>query len=156
MTFTSPHFLDGAAWAGMRVGLLGGSFNPPHEGHVHISLIARETLKLDFVWWLLSPGNPLKDSAELVPYDDRLAQCRAMIRDYPFLLVTDLERQLGISRCTDLKALRFEGKPVKRMPTKAQEVRTFTNGGEGSSAGEFTWYHALIRRQIQFDILRVA
>ncbi|MEL6219152.1 MAG: nicotinic acid mononucleotide adenylyltransferase, partial [Pseudomonadota bacterium] len=48
------------AMPGQRIGLLGGSFDPPHEGHVHISLWALRAFGLDRVWWLLSPGNPLK------------------------------------------------------------------------------------------------
>ena len=50
---------------GMRIGLLGGSFNPPHAAHRAISLFAIKRLKLDRVWWLLTPGNPLKDTGAL-------------------------------------------------------------------------------------------
>lgn len=60
---------------GLRVGLLGGSFDPPHEGHVHITRWALTALRLDRVWWMVSPGNPLKPNgpAEL---DRRMAACR--------------------------------------------------------------------------------
>ena len=50
--------------AGMRVGLFGGSFNPPHKGHKEASLLALRRLRLDRIWWLVSPGNPLKDKRE--------------------------------------------------------------------------------------------
>ena len=55
----------------MRIGLLGGSFNPPHAAHRAISLFALKRLQLDRVWWLVTPGNPLKDTRELPPLDER-------------------------------------------------------------------------------------
>jgi nicotinate-nucleotide adenylyltransferase len=57
----------------MRVGLLGGSFNPAHEGHRHIALLARRKLRLDQIWLLVSPGNPLKPEAGMAPFEARLA-----------------------------------------------------------------------------------
>lgn len=83
---------------GQRIGLLGGSFNPPHAAHVAISEAALKRLGLDQVWWLVSPGNPLKSHAELAPLADRLAQCRALASD-PRIEVTTLEDSLG-SRAT--------------------------------------------------------
>ena len=59
--------------AGMRIGLFGGSFNPPHEGHRLASLIALRRLSLDRVWWLVTPGNPLKDNERLPPLTQRIA-----------------------------------------------------------------------------------
>lgn len=79
--------------AGMCIGLLGGSFDPAHEGH---ALISREALKrfgLDEVWWLVSPGNPLKTEGP-APIDARLEKARAVMR-HPRVRVTDLERRLG-------------------------------------------------------------
>ena len=60
----------------MRIGLLGGSFNPPHAAHRAISLLALKRLRLDRVWWLVTPGNPLKDNAGLPPLDARIAAAR--------------------------------------------------------------------------------
>ena len=57
---------------GMRIGLLGGSFNPPHIAHRAISLFAIKRLKLDRVWWLVTPGNPLKDNGALHELDERV------------------------------------------------------------------------------------
>lgn len=77
----------------MCVGLLGGSFDPAHEGH---ALISREALKrfgLDEVWWLVSPGNPLKTEGP-APLKDRLARARAVMR-HPRIRVTDLEARFG-------------------------------------------------------------
>ena len=62
---------------GLRIGLLGGSFNPPHEGHLLASLTALRRLGLDRVWWLVTPGNPLKDNGRLPPVADRLEAARA-------------------------------------------------------------------------------
>lgn len=91
--FSPPRLLDSPRWKNMRVGLLGGSFNPPHEGHVHISLAALKGLELDAVWWLVSPQNPLKEQKPL-PMDERLQLCREMA-DHPKILVSDLEREMG-------------------------------------------------------------
>ncbi len=79
--------------AGQRVGLLGGSFDPPHAGHVHITRWALKAFRLDRVWWLVSPGNPLKPDA---PADlaRRMAAARA-IMVHPRVVVTDLEAALG-------------------------------------------------------------
>src|SRR3954447_843010 len=64
-----------------RIGLLGGSFNPAHGGHRHISLHAMRALGLDEVWWLVSPGNPLKEGArDMAPFEPRLASARRMAR----------------------------------------------------------------------------
>jgi nicotinate-nucleotide adenylyltransferase len=62
----------------MRVGLLGGSFNPAHEGHRHVAELARRRLRLDQVWLLVSPGNPLKPKAGMAPLAQRLAGARAI------------------------------------------------------------------------------
>lgn len=64
----------------MRVGLLGGSFNPAHEGHRHVIALAQRRLRLDQVWLLVSPGNPLKPRAGMAPLAQRLAGARAITR----------------------------------------------------------------------------
>jgi nicotinate-nucleotide adenylyltransferase len=90
---------------GQRIGLLGGSFDPPHAGHVHITLWALRAFRLDAVWWLVSPGNPLKKQgpAEL---PRRLTACRALMQ-HPRVSVTDIEAQLGTRYTADtLAALR--------------------------------------------------
>jgi nicotinate-nucleotide adenylyltransferase len=77
---------------GMHIGLLGGSFNPAHDGHLYVSEIARKALKLDYVWWLVSPGNPLK--SEPAPLELRMARARNAAQA-PRIRVTDIERRLG-------------------------------------------------------------
>ncbi|MBZ0129824.1 MAG: nicotinate-nucleotide adenylyltransferase [Rhodobacteraceae bacterium] len=79
--------------AGMRIGLLGGSFDPPHRGHLHISRQALRRFGLDRVWWLVSPGNPLKRDGP-ADLQRRLAACRAMI-DHPRIFVSDFEARAG-------------------------------------------------------------
>jgi nicotinate-nucleotide adenylyltransferase len=79
---------------GLRIGLLGGSFNPAHGGHRRISLFAREALGLDEVWWLVSPGNPLKSSAGMSPLAARMSRAGRQARRAP-IRVSALERELG-------------------------------------------------------------
>ncbi len=76
------------------VGLLGGSFNPAHEGHRYISLEAIKRLGLNEVWWLVSPQNPLKPRAGMAPFAERLERAEAVAR-HPRLRVSDLEARLG-------------------------------------------------------------
>ncbi len=79
---------------GQKIGLLGGSFDPAHDGHRTASLLALRRLKLDWVWWLVSPGNPLKDTQLLAPLDVRLAIARE-VAHHPQIEVTDLEASIG-------------------------------------------------------------
>jgi nicotinate-nucleotide adenylyltransferase len=85
----------------LRVGLLGGSFNPAHEGHLHVSLEALKRLGLDRVWWLVSPQNPLKPRAGMAPFAARFASALAMAR-HPRIRVLDLERRFGTTYTIDL------------------------------------------------------
>lgn len=80
----------------LRIGLLGGSFNPAHEGHLHISREALKQLKLDRVWWLVSPQNPLKPKAEMSNYEARLASAKAVTRHDRAIIVSDFERRHGL------------------------------------------------------------
>ena len=88
--------------AGLRVGLLGGSFDPPHRGHLHISRRALSAFGLDQVWWLVSPGNPLKPNAPAA-MERRIAACEALI-GHPRIRVTDLEARLGTVYTADTLA----------------------------------------------------
>ncbi len=95
MTLTPPTLTDSQRWAGLRIGLLGGSFNPPHEGHLHIAKLALASFGLDFVWWIVTPQNPLKDRAGIAPYEQRYAQVEDITADDPRLMPTHLEHWLG-------------------------------------------------------------
>ena len=85
---------QGRCHAASRIGLLGGSFNPAHVGHRHISEMAIEHLALHELWWLVSPQNPLKPVAGMAPFPARLAAARRMAR-HPRIRVSDVERELG-------------------------------------------------------------
>ena len=75
----------------LRVGLLGGSFNPAHDGHLHISSLARQVLRLDQVWWLVSPQNPLKDKGDMARLAVRVAQARRLTAQMPWIKVISPE-----------------------------------------------------------------
>ncbi len=82
------------------IGLLGGSFHPPHEGHVHISLEAARRLQLDGVWWLVSPHNPLKAKAP-APLQQRMGWCEEITRAHNHITVTDIEAHIGTRYTVD-------------------------------------------------------
>jgi nicotinate-nucleotide adenylyltransferase len=81
---------------GMVVGLFGGSFNPPHQGHLLVAEIALRRLGLDQLWWMVTPGNPLKSRTELTPLAERLKACEQLATD-PRIKVTAFEKTLGTS-----------------------------------------------------------
>ncbi|GGE50010.1 nicotinate-nucleotide adenylyltransferase [Actibacterium pelagium] len=81
------------ATPGQTVGLLGGSFDPAHHGHVHISLEAMKRFGLDQLWWLVSPGNPLKTHGP-APLEQRMAHAREVMQ-HPRIKVTDIEAKIG-------------------------------------------------------------
>jgi nicotinate-nucleotide adenylyltransferase len=79
---------------GLRIGLFGGTFDPPHAAHRAACLLAMKRLGLDRVWWLVTPGNPLKDTRGLAPLDERIAAARALA-NHPRIDVSDIEEGLG-------------------------------------------------------------
>jgi nicotinate-nucleotide adenylyltransferase len=81
------------ATSGQAIGLLGGSFDPAHSGHAHITREALKRFGLDRVWWLVSPGNPLKPNPP-APLDQRIARAKAVV-DHPRVVVSDIEARLG-------------------------------------------------------------
>lgn len=88
---------------GMTVGLFGGSFNPPHEGHALVADIALRRLDLDQLWWMVTPGNPLKSRRELAPLAERVAASEALVED-PRVKVTAFEAGLGLSYTAEVLA----------------------------------------------------
>lgn len=80
----------------MVVGLFGGSFNPAHQGHLLVAEIALRRLGLDQLWWMVTPGNPLKNRSQLAPLEERLAGCETLAED-PRIKVTAFEQALGTS-----------------------------------------------------------
>jgi nicotinate-nucleotide adenylyltransferase len=97
----------GPAEGGLRIGLLGGSFNPPHEGHVHASETALKKLGLDYVWWLVSPQNPLKPTRGMASFDKRLEAATRLAGVHPRMIATGIEQDLGTRFTIDtLRALK--------------------------------------------------
>ena len=92
---TGPTLKNGKQFEGLKIGLLGGSFNPAHKGHKHIALLAMEHYGLDAIWWLVTPQNPLKDTIDMAPYEDRFASVEKIIEGHPDMVATHLERDLG-------------------------------------------------------------
>jgi nicotinate-nucleotide adenylyltransferase len=94
------------------IGLLGGSFDPAHRGHAHITREAMKRFGLDRVWWLVSPGNPLKPRGP-APLDKRMARARAVMQ-HPRVEITDIEAQLGT---------RYTAQTLARMQQLYPQVR---------------------------------
>lgn len=97
--------------AGRRIGLLGGSFNPAHDGHLHISRAAIKRLQLDQVWWLVSPQNPLKDESDMAAQAGRIAGAEAITRAFPDIVVTGIEAELGTRYTADTLAALLSLRP---------------------------------------------
>lgn len=113
---------------GLRIGLLGGSFDPPHEGHVHITLEALRRFGLDRVWWLVSPGNPLKADAP-ADLSRRMEACGALMR-HPRVTITDIERHLGT---------RYTAQTLHRLLRRYPDVRFTWLMGADNLAGFHRW-----------------
>lgn len=88
---------------GMRIGLYGGSFNPAHAGHRHVSQMALKRLGLDRVWWIVTPGNPLKNTGELATTAMRVQEARELA-DHPRIDVTAFEEEIGARYTVDTLA----------------------------------------------------
>ena len=95
-----PTVPKGGVPAGTRIGLLGGSFNPAHDGHIEISLSALEKLGLASVWWLVSPQNPLKLTEGMAPLSERLTNAQQTAKESR-IVVTDIETELGTRYTAD-------------------------------------------------------
>jgi nicotinate-nucleotide adenylyltransferase len=114
---------------GMRIGLFGGSFNPPHAGHALVCALALRGLGLDKLWLMVSPGNPLKDAAGLPPLRERMAAARRLSRD-PRIVVTDFEARLGA---------RYSYQTVAHLRRAAPGVKFVWVMGADNLAAFFRW-----------------
>lgn len=128
--FTSPHLLNSPRWKNKRVGLLGGSFNPPHEGHVHISIAAMKGLYLDAVWWLVTPQNPIKDESPL-PLKERMRLSKDLVK-HPKIIISTIEDELGTNITYDTI------KKLKRYYSKTNFVWI---SGMDNALGLHEWNH---------------
>ena len=99
----------------LKIGLFGGSFNPAHDGHIHVALEAHRALNLDQIWWLVSPQNPLKSTAGMESLASRLAHARKIAAPYPFLRV--LSPEAGLPQNYTYKTLVYLKKtmPLARL-----------------------------------------
>ena len=98
--FPEPSLASSKLWQGCRVGLLGGSFNPAHLGHAHISTIALKKLGLHAVWWLVSPQNPLKTAREMASLKTRATSAKKSLT-HPRLVTSCIEQSLGTQYTAD-------------------------------------------------------
>jgi nicotinate-nucleotide adenylyltransferase len=110
---SAEHISFPVASPGMRIGLFGGTFNPPHEAHRAASLLALKRLGLDRIWWLVTPGNPLKKNASLPPLSNRIAASRKAA-SHPAIEVTGIEAALRT---------RFTCDTVAKLQARFPQVR---------------------------------
>ncbi len=122
--FRLPH-----AEAGNRIGLFGGSFNPPHSGHALVAETALKRACLDQVWWLVTPGNPLKEHQGLAPLHER-AEAVRRIASHPAMRVTAFEERLGTS---------YTSLMLKALKTLRPRLNFFWIMGADSLASVHRW-----------------
>jgi nicotinate-nucleotide adenylyltransferase len=122
---------------GQKIGLFGGTFDPPHQAHLAACLLAMKRLGLDAVWWMVTPGNPLKDTRHLAPLAQRIAAVRAMTR-HPRIHVTGFEADIGTrytydtiayvrARCPDVKFVWIMGADNLRSFHRWEKWRGIAN-----------------------------
>jgi len=115
--------------SGQRIGLYGGSFNPPHGGHRQIALIALHRLKLDAIWWLVTPGNPLKENDGLEAPAGRM-EAAARLAAHPRMVVSGLETRLNT---------RFTADMAEKLTRRVKTVRFVWLMGSDNLAGFHCW-----------------
>ena len=125
----TPYLKMPAGGDGARIGLFGGSFNPPHEGHLNLCDLALKRLELDQIWWMVTPGNPLKDVSDLPPLIERIKLCEAII-DNPRIKVTAFEARHRLRYTADTVKL------VKRLRSRQNFVWLM---GADNLAGFHRW-----------------
>jgi len=116
---------------GLKIGLFGGTFNPPHQGHRLVSEIALKRLGLDQIWWLVTPGNPLKQNDGLPPLETRMEAAR-QLADHPRIVVTGLEAQIGT---------RYTYDTIEYLTRRCPQVRFVWIMGADNLASFHRWQH---------------
>ena len=114
----------------LTIGLLGGSFNPAHAGHIHLSLQAMRKLGLNEIWWLISPQNPLKEKTGMAPYEIRLAQARNILKNHPHIKICEIEKE---------QHLQFTIDTIKALQKKHPKYRFFWMMGADNLAQFHRW-----------------
>jgi nicotinate-nucleotide adenylyltransferase len=114
-----------------KIGLLGGSFNPPHEGHVHISKEALRLLGLDEVWWLVSPQNPLKSSCDMADFAERMQNAEAILKN---------KRKISVSAFEALEGTQYTYDTLKALQKSYPEVDFVWLMGADNLLNFHKWY----------------
>ena len=115
-----------------NIGLLGGSFDPPHKGHLYISLEAKKILKLDEIWWLVTPQNPLKINKP-ASYSERLRNCKSIIRNQP-IKVKEIEKKINS---------KYSYQTIKYLNTHYKNLNFFWLMGADNLINFHKWQNAL-------------
>ncbi len=115
---------------GLRVGLFGGSFNPPHEGHRLVAETALRRLGLDQVWWIVTPGNPLKSIAELPAQETRMTLVRDLVGPDRRMVITGIEAQIGT---------RYTEETIRFLRSRLPQVNFVWLMGADNLAGFHRW-----------------
>jgi nicotinate (nicotinamide) nucleotide adenylyltransferase len=129
MTWLTP---PGPVAEGLKIGLFGGSFNPAHDGHRYVAETAIKTMGLDYVWFLVSPQNPLKPVAGMAPLEKRLESARAVTRGNHRLIVSDLETRM---------ASRYTNDTVRVITARFGEADFYWLMGSDNLAQFHRWQH---------------
>lgn len=129
MTWLTP---PGPVAQGLRIGLLGGSFNPAHQGHRYVAENAMKRMKLDYVWFLVSPQNPLKSANGMAPLAARLASARKITRGNPRLIVSDIETAM---------ASRYTNDTVRVIRSRFWQAQFFWLMGSDNLEQFHRWQH---------------
>ncbi|MGC6516864.1 MAG: nicotinate-nucleotide adenylyltransferase [Candidatus Puniceispirillaceae bacterium] len=116
-----------------HIGLLGGSFNPAHDGHLILSKTTRLRTKCDEIWWLVSPQNPLKSDKDMAEFSQRLAYARKIAAPYPWLKILDLESQSGT---------RYTYDTIRFLRQRSSKVRYSWIMGTDNLVQFSDWYKA--------------
>ncbi len=114
------------------IGLLGGSFNPAHAGHLHISEHALKTLGIDEVWWLVSPQNPLKSADSLADYSERFASAKVITKHNRRIFVSDIEKHINT---------RYTYQTLVQLQKRYHGTRFVWLMGADNLAGFHRWQH---------------
>ena len=116
----------------LRIGLLGGSFNPAHEGHLHVSLEALKRLRLDCVWWLVSPQNPLKPKEGMADYEARMESA---------MLVTQGQRRIRVSDFENRHGLHYTHATLRELHRRYPNIQFIWLMGADNLADFHRWQH---------------
>ena len=112
------------------IGLLGGSFDPPHKGHLYISLEAKKLLQLDEIWWLITPQNPLKISLPAT-YKERINNCREITSGHP-IKITEIEKKIAST---------FSYQSIKYIQNHYKNIKFFWLMGADNLINFHNWQH---------------